>query len=140
MSGVTDMSISAYNTSTGTEKWGWRIMQALPAGPTSELGTYIDDQNLAQHYYTDGVEWAVQSRVKLAIWDYDGSGGTPYSDGTYVTVTFNLGTALIYIPAEYGGNYYHLATRYETDGYYYVSTFNNYCCTDLSHAAPTPTP
>lgn len=137
MSDVTDISLSEY--AGGIEDVIWYI----ETGPSEQLGSLFDAGSAGSSFYTDGSEFSSAQRVNLHL---DLLQPLEYSAGSYATVTFNNGTALIYIENTQGDQQivWFLANKWVSpDGYYYVSTYNDFACTDLAQSAPgspTPTP
>ncbi len=136
MSDVTDMTLSAY-VGDVSRFWIWTL-----SWESSILGELVDDGSPT--YYDDSA-WAIQTRIKLLV---DSTGTPAHNDvaaGTYTIVSFNSGTAYIYVPfigKGTAGSFW-LANKWVSpDSYYYVSTYNDAACTDLAYSAigsPTPT-
>lgn len=153
---ASECSYMSINTtrSNKAQSWRFRFDDAADVlggpGHNNPLRYVWDNSN---EDAADGTSYGQQTAMLINVAGHTESDFTGnVNAGDIVTITFNNGTGLIYMPEAYvtGGAlpdisnaYYYLATKWEADGYYYVSTYNDVACTSLAHSAPpspTPTP
>jgi len=137
-SDVTAMNFSPWRGGVSVE---WTI-SGHGSSVWESMGTFREKETYLTSSYIDGSEFSIQTATKLTTHDY----GQDHQAGDILIVSFNKGSAYIYLPAFEQWQYsaFYLATKFNANGIYYVGTYSDEACTQLLQAAlaysPTPIP